>query len=82
MHISHDFIATKTCPSYEFLVVFGQVQVRDRKSAVRGPGWDGLRGGCKSEVCGAGAGRFLKLAQGGFKFCWCGAGADKKFQPV
>jgi len=22
MHISHNFIATKTCPSYEFLVVF------------------------------------------------------------
>jgi len=33
---SHDFIATKTCPSYEFLVVFGQVCVWDRKSAGRG----------------------------------------------
>jgi len=27
MHTSHDFIATKTCPSYEFLVVFGQLRV-------------------------------------------------------
>jgi len=35
MHIYHDFIATKTCPSYEFLVVFGQVWVWDRKSARR-----------------------------------------------
>jgi len=23
MHISHDFIATKSCPKYEFLVVLG-----------------------------------------------------------
>jgi len=36
MHISHDFIATKTCPSCEFLVVFGQVRVSDRNSAGRG----------------------------------------------
>jgi len=28
MHISHDVIATKTCPSYEFSGVFGQVRVR------------------------------------------------------
>jgi len=41
MHISHDFIATKTCPSYEFVVVFGQVRVWNRKST----GCDGLRGG-------------------------------------
>jgi len=27
MHISHDFIAIKTCPSCEFLVVFGQLRV-------------------------------------------------------
>jgi len=27
MHTSHDFIATKTYPSYEFLVVFGQLRV-------------------------------------------------------
>jgi len=47
MHISHDFIATKTCPSYEFLVVSGQVLVCDRKSAGR------ARVGM---VCGAGAG--------------------------
>ena len=36
----------------------------------------------------AGAGRerakFLKLlrVRGGFIFCWCGAGADTKFQPA
>jgi len=47
MHISHDFIATKTCPSYEFLEVFGQVGVWDRKSAGR------ARVGM---VCGARAG--------------------------
>jgi len=33
MHISHDFIATKTYPSYKLLVVFGQVQVWNWKSA-------------------------------------------------
>jgi len=35
MHISHDFIVKKTCPSYEFLVVFGQVRVWNRKGAGR-----------------------------------------------
>jgi len=66
MHISHDFIATKTCCSYEFLVVFGQVWVWDRKSA------------------GRARAKFLKLlrVRGGFKFCGCGAGADRKFQPA
>jgi len=77
MHISHDFIATKTCPSYECLVVFGQVRVWDRKSE----GWTRVR-----MVCGAGRVRakFLKLLRvwGGFKFCGCGAGADTKFQPA
>jgi len=51
MHISHDFIATNTCPSCEFLVVFGQVQVWDQKSAGQG--------GCGqtfSNSCGCGAG--------------------------
>jgi len=33
MHISHGFIAAKTFPSYEVLVVFGQVRVWERKSA-------------------------------------------------
>jgi len=62
MHISHDFIATKTCPSYEFLVVFGQVRVWDQKSAGR-------------ERVGSARVRakFLKLLRGGFKFCGCGA---------
>jgi len=27
MHTSHAFIAAKICPSYEFLVVFGQLRV-------------------------------------------------------
>jgi len=27
MHTSHDFIATKTCPSCEFLVFFGKLRV-------------------------------------------------------
>jgi len=47
MHISHNFIATKTCSGYEFLVVFGQVRVWDWKSTGR----NGLRGGCRLEVC-------------------------------
>jgi len=49
MHISHDFIATKTCPSYEFLVVYGQVRVWDRKSF--------------SNSCGAGADTKFQPAQ-------------------
>jgi len=36
MHISHNFIGTKTCPSYEFLVVFGQVRFGTEKSAGQG----------------------------------------------
>ena len=47
MHTSHDYVATKTCPSYEFLVVFGQLRIWERKSAGR------ARVGM---VCGAGAG--------------------------
>jgi len=56
MHISHDFIATKTCPSYEFLVVFGQVRVWDRKSAgrVRVGSVRGGSGQDFSNSCGAG----------------------------
>jgi len=47
MHIFHHFIATKTCPSCEFLVTFGHVRVWDRKSAGR------ARVGM---TCGAGVG--------------------------
>jgi len=39
MHISHDFIATKIYPSYEFLVVFGQVWVWHQISAGRVRVW-------------------------------------------
>jgi len=57
MHISRDFIATKTYPSYEFLVVFGEVPVWDQKSAGRGGrGLWWSAGGCGLEVCGCGAG--------------------------
>ena len=47
-------------------------------------GWDGLRGGCGLEVCGAGAGKISQTPAGAgrFKFCGCGAGADTKFQPA
>jgi len=38
MHISHDFIATKSCPSYEFLVVCGQVRPRFLKLLRDGSG--------------------------------------------
>jgi len=55
MRISHDFITTKTCPSYEFLVVFGQVRVWDQKS----PGQTRVE-----MVCGAGAGKILQVPVG------------------
>jgi len=55
VHISHDFIATKTCPSYEFFVVFGQVRVWDQKS------W--ARGGRGLEVCRAEADTRFQPAQ-------------------
>jgi len=72
MHISHNFITTKTCPSYEFLVVFGQVRVWDRKSTGRARVGMVCRAGCRqnfsnSYECGA-----------GLNF----AGADRKFQPT
>jgi len=63
MHISHDFIATKTCPSYEVLVVSDRCGFETEKvRGEAGAGWDGLRGGCGLEVCkisqtSAGAGR-------------------------
>jgi len=69
MHISHDFIATKTCPSYEFLVVFGQVRVWDRKSAGRG--------GCELEVCGAGAGKISQIPAVRGEFNFAGAGRER-----
>ena len=57
------------------------------KKCRAGAGWDGLRGGCGLEVCGAGGSgqNFSSPAgagRGGFIFCGCGAGADKKFQPA
>jgi len=45
MQISHDFIATKTCSSYEYSVVFWQLRVWDRNIAWRALVW---------MVCGAG----------------------------
>jgi len=53
MRTFHDFIATKTCPSCEFLVVFGQLRLQDRKSAVR-----------VGMVCGAGAGKIYQIPAG------------------
>ena len=35
MHTSHDFIATKTCPNYEFLAVIAQVRFETEKVRVR-----------------------------------------------
>ena len=52
-YFSH-FIATNTCPSYEFSV-FGQVRVWDQKSAGR------ARVGM---VCGAGAGKISQTTAG------------------
>jgi len=82
MHISHDFIAIKTFPRYEFLVVFGQLQVWDRKSAGRGRqglGWSVGRVRIRSVRGGS--------RQNFSNFCGCGAGlnfggAGKKFQPA
>ena len=53
MHTSHDFIAIKTCTSYEFLVVFEQLRVWDRESDAR-----------VGMVCGAGAGRISQIPAG------------------
>jgi len=70
MHISHDFIATKTCPSYECLVVFGQVRVWDRKSAGwggRGLGWSAGRVRIRSVRVRGGSGQDFSNS------CGCGA---------
>ena len=65
MHISRDFIATKTYPSYEFLVVFGEVPVWDQKSAGRaGAGCDGLRAGAGWKRAGAGRGNTSQTPAG------------------
>ena len=86
MYISHDFIATKTYPSCEFLVVFGQVRVWDRKSAGRERVGVVCGAGARKKCAGAGRERpkFFKLlrVRGGFNFCGYGGGADKKFQPT
>jgi len=73
MHTSHDFIAIKTCTSYEFLVVFEQLRVWDRE-VMRGLGWSAGRER-------AGFLKFLRVRDG-FKFCVFEAGSDKKFQPA
>jgi len=39
------FYCNKTCPSYEFLVVFRQVRVWDQKSVERGGHWLGWSAG-------------------------------------
>jgi len=62
MHISHDFIATKTCSSYEFLVVFVQVRVWDRKSAVRAR--VGMDCGAVAGYKCAGAGKIFQTPAG------------------
>jgi len=56
----------KLAHNYEFLVVFGQVRVWDRKSAGR----------VRPKFL-----KLLRV-RGRFKLCRCGAGADTKFQPV
>jgi len=44
MHISHDFIATKTCPSYEFLEVSDRFGFETEKvRGGRGLGWTAWR---------------------------------------
>jgi len=55
----------KTCPSYEFLVVFGQVRVWDWKSA---------GAGLKCTGAGRERARFLKLMR-------VRGGSGQKFQP-
>ena len=83
------FLCKKTCPSYEFLVVLRQVQVWDWKSVGRGRcelGCPAGRDRCRLEVCRCGVGArkifliYAGVGRGEFKFC--GAGADKNFQPM
>jgi len=62
MHISHDFIATKTCPTYEFLVIFGQGAGLRSKKCGRWLGWSARRGGL--EVCWCEAGKISQTYAG------------------
>jgi len=80
MHISHDFIATKTCSSYEFLVVFVQVRVWDRKSAVRARVGMVCGGGCRLQVCGCGK-KFSNSCGAGLNFAGAGRARTKNFNP-
>jgi len=48
MHISHDFIAKITCPSYWVLSSFRISAGLKLKKCGAGVGWDGLRGGASA----------------------------------
>ena len=81
MHISHDFFATKTCPSYEFLVFSGRcgfetVNVR----GWRGLGWSAGRVRSVRVRGGSGQDFSNSRVRGGFEFCRCGTRGDKKLQ--
>jgi len=70
MHTYHDFVATKTCPSCEFLVLSDSCGCGLRWSAGRVDAVWKCAGKISQTPAGAG--------WGGFKFCGCGAGAEKK----
>ena len=76
MHTYHDFIATKTCPSCEFLVVCGQLRAYDRKSA----SWVGLRVWVGSVWGGSGQG-FSNSYWGGAGLNFGGRVRTKNFNP-
>jgi len=74
MHTSHDFVATKTCPSYEFSSFRTAASLRLKKCRAV---WK-----C-AEVCRAGS---ITVSQipAGVGWGWfklCGAGVDKNFNP-
>ena len=77
MHISHDFFATKTCPSYEFFSSFRTGAGLRPKKCGAGAGWVGLRDGAGWKCAGAGRVRtkFLKLLR-------VRGGCGQKFQPA
>jgi len=51
MHISHDFIATKTCPSAVFRNFRKDAGLRPKTCGARA-GWDGLRAGADLNFAG------------------------------
>ena len=91
MDTSHNFIATKTCPSCEFLVVSGHFRPkkcgagRVRVGSVRGGSWQDFSNSCG---CGTGADKKIQPAQDSVRYskmiyhCYVAMKAFPPFQPT